>query len=308
MQKKKIVVVGSANMDVVISVPRIPGVGETLLARQVQQYSGGKGANQAAAAARLGGDVSMIGCVGNDDDGKEILRQLARHGVQTAGIQQQNGAPTGNAYIYVAENGENNIVVNPGANSLVTGEYLHLHRHIFENAAYCVTQLETPLDSLYQLAALCGRKKIRLVLNPAPAAQLDFSLLRDVYLIAPNETELDRLVAGAGDVPEKARALHGYGFAHVLVTLGAQGCYLYNRHGGRHYPAFTRLAVQDSTAAGDSFIGTFTFCLARGQSLEQAIYVATVAAAITVSRPGAQAALPTWDEVLEADPALAKER
>ena len=294
---KKIIVVGSANMDLVIRVPHIPAEGETILAKGVALYPGGKGANQAVAVARLGGDVTMIGCVGADDHGRRLLSQMVDCGVNTAGVDVLDDVPTGAAYINVSGAGENNIVVNPGANARVSGEMLARYGHLFEGAAYCIIQLEVPLPTLYALVEICRNRGIRLILNPAPAAELDFEKLQGVWMIAPNQSELDLLVPGGGDSREKARALREKGFPQVLVTLGAAGCLLINEAGEQAYPAYTALTPVDTTAAGDSFLGALVFGLSRDLDLKAAIRLAAHAAGISVSRSGAQASLPTWAEV-----------
>jgi len=293
----KIVVIGSANMDVIIRVAQIPAPGETILARGVQLSAGGKGANQAAAIARLGGAVTMIACVGDDAHGQSLYAYLGEQGVDTSSIERLEGVPTGTAYINVADDGENNIVVNPGANHHVSCEMVERYRHLLEGADYCMTQLETPLPTLYAVAALCQDYGVRLILNPAPAAELEFERLKNTWMIIPNESELNALIPDQGDVPTKARLLLEKGFLHVLVTLGEEGCLLVDKQGEQRYSAYKALPVQDTTAAGDSFIGTLILGLSRGSSLSEAITLATKAAAITVSRPGAQASLPTWTEV-----------
>ncbi len=294
---KKCIVVGSANMDIVVRVPHIPVVGETILAKGVRCFPGGKGANQAAAIAKLGGNIQMIGCVGADGYGDRLISDLAGYGVDTSGIAQLPDIPTGNAYINVSDAGENNIVVNPGANGLVTPELLTENDKAFADAAYCIVQLETPLDTLYALAALCKEQGIPLIVNPAPAAQLDFDRLAGCFMIAPNESELDLLVAGEDSIEAKAKALYAKGFANVLVTLGSQGCLLVDSQGCRYFPVHQGLPVQDTTAAGDSFIGALVYGLCKDLELTQAIAFATKAAAITVSRMGAQPSLPSLAEV-----------
>lgn len=294
---KKIIVIGSSNIDIVISVPHIPAVGETILATSVDFFCGGKGANQAAAVAKLGGDIAMIGCVGNDGYGKLVTAQLSGFGVDTRGLKLLEGVQTGNAYINVSQTGENNIVVNPGANSHVTGDLIDKHRFLMEGAAYCIIQLEIPIPTLYRAAEICREMGIRLILNPAPAAELDFERLQGTYMIAPNESELDLLVPGDGNIPKKARMLYDKGFENVLVTLGNQGSLLINGQSEKVFPIHDAYPALDTTAAGDSFIGALAFGLARDQELEESIRLATVAAAITVSRPGAQPSLPSLKEV-----------
>ena len=294
---KKLVVIGSSNVDTVIRVPHIPAPGETLLSKSLDLCYGGKGANQAAAIARLGGDITMIACVGEDAFGQSMCANLAGYGVKMDGVVQMAGAQSGAAYIYVSDEGENNIVVHPGANSLLSPEVVARQAHLLEGASYCIIQLEIPLDTLYFVAQLCREKGIRLILNPAPAAPLDYACLQDTWMIAPNEGELDLLIPGEGDVATKAKALRQKGFEHVLVTLGAQGCLLVDGLGVQRFPAGPVAKVVDTTAAGDSFIGALAFGLSSGFSLECSIGFANRSAAITVSRAGAQPSLPTLAEV-----------
>ena len=293
----KIVVVGSSNVDTVIRVPHIPAAGETLMARGVDAYFGGKGANQATAIARLDGDVTFLACVGDDDFGRTMLQNLNDSGVITDSVVQLKDTLSGAAYIYVSDSGENNIVVNAGANSCLTKEIVKEYRTAIESASYCIIQLEIPLDTLYYVAELCQSTGVKLILNPAPAHSLDFEKLKNSWMIIPNEGELNSLVPDSGDIEDKARKLLNKGFEHVLVTLGSQGCLLVNSDGEKRYPAYTAPSVVDTTAAGDSFIGALAVSLSKGQSIEKSIDFAAKAAAITVSRVGAQPSLPKLREV-----------
>jgi len=293
----KIVVIGSSNVDTVVSVPHIPVAGETLMAKDVELYFGGKGANQAIATAKLGGDVTFVACVGDDNFGHTMLDNLRDSGVVTDTVLQLQGIKSGAAYIYVSDSGENNIAVNAGANSCLTREVVDKYRKIIENASYCIIQLEIPVNTLYYVAELCRESNVKLIINPAPATALDFEKLKNSWMIVPNESELDVLVPGTGDISEKAQTLFEKGFGHVLVTLGAQGCILVNSGGVQKFPAYKVATVKDTTAAGDSFIGAFVFGLSKGQSIEQSIDIAAKAAAITVSRAGAQPSLPTLAEI-----------
>jgi len=294
---KKVVVIGSSNVDTVIRVPHIPAIGETILAQSVDICYGGKGANQAAGIARMGGDIVMIGCVGDDGFGQSLISHMREYGVNTDGIEQLADARTGTAYINVTDRGENNIVVDAGANRHVSREMVGRYRHLLERASYCIIQLEIPLDTLYFVAELCRELSIRLILNPAPAAELDFAQLQNTWMIVPNESELELLIPGGGDIESRARELYNKGFEHVLVTLGAQGCLLVNEQGEKKYPTYNVFPVKDTTAAGDSFIGALAFGLSREFSLERSIDLANKAASITVSRAGAQPSLPTRAEV-----------
>ena len=294
---KKLVVIGSSNVDTVIRVPHIPVPGETLLSKSLDLCYGGKGANQAAAIARLGSEIAMIACVGEDAFGQSMRTNLAGYGVNTGGVVQMPGAQSGAAYIYVSDEGENNIVVHPGANSLLSPEVVARHLHLLEGASHCIIQLEIPLDTLYFVAQLCREKGVRLILNPAPAAPLDYARLQNTWMIAPNQGELDLLVPGDEDLTAKATALHQKGFEQVLVTLGGQGCLLVNAQGAQRFPAAPVAKVVDTTAAGDSFIGALAVGLSSGFDLGRSIGFANKAASITVSRAGAQPSLPTLAEV-----------
>jgi len=294
---EKIVVIGSSNYDTVIRVPHIPMTGETIMAKGVEVCFGGKGANQATAVARLGGDVSFIVCVGDDGFGDAMLHNFGEYGVKTDGVEQLAGTLSGAAYIYVADCGENNIVVNAGANSHLTKDIVNKNINLFEDATYCLIQLEIPIETLYHVVEICREKDVKLILDPAPVAELDFSLLEGTWMITPNHAELDMLIPGNGTVAEKAVALQKKGFEYVLATLGAQGSILVSEKGTASYPAIKVTEVVDTTAAGDSFAGTLAFALSNGLSIDESIGLASKAAAITVSRAGAQPSLPTWSEV-----------
>ncbi|MCL2853258.1 MAG: ribokinase [Defluviitaleaceae bacterium] len=296
---KKIVVIGSCNVDFVISVPRLPREGETILANGVQTCYGGKGANQAAAVAKLGGDIAFIGCLGGDEHAPAFVSCLREYGIDTSGIEIMQNVSTGAAFINVGNAGENNIVVNPGANGYVCVELVSRHMQLMESASYCVMQMEIPLSTVYSVANVCRERGIRLIINPAPAAELDFELLRGSWMIVPNENELHTLIPDPGDTLFKATALMRKGFENVLVTLGEQGCLLVNDTVVQRYPAFHGISVTDTTAAGDSFIGALAFAISKDMDMTGAIDLASKAAAITVSRKGALTALPTWTEVLQ---------
>ena len=294
--KEKIVIVGSLNMDIIMKVPRIPRIGETILAKDIKYAAGGKGANQAVGAGKLGGKVYMIGRVGNDLYGRELYTSLIKNGVDAAGVVFDDLLPTGNAYIYVADNGDNNIVVNPGANSRLSVEQVKSFESIFDQVTYCLVQMEIPLDTVEYVATLCREKNVRLILNPAPARELNYEYFHGCFLVVPNETEIDLMVPGNFTVEEKAVRLLGKGFQNVIVTLGEKGSLLVTPTIRRHFPAAAFKAV-DTTGAGDSFISGLAVALAEGQNLEQAIRFASVAAGITISREGAQPSLPDRETI-----------
>ena len=296
---KRIVVIGSASVDYVINVPHLPNEGETVLARGVQTCYGGKGANQAAAIARLGGDVALIGCLGGDEHAPAIVSRLREYGVNIGGIEMVASVPTGAAYINVGDFGETNIVLNPGANNFVSAEVITRRLRMFDGASYCITHLEIPLATVYHIAELCRERNIRLVVDPVPAASLDFYQLNGTWMIIPNESELHAMIPGPDDTPDKAAALLERGFQNVLVTMGEHGGFLLNSSGVYTYPGFHGLAVTDTTAAGDSFLGTLVYSLSKDIEIQRAMSLAAKAAAITVSRRGALQALPSRVEVFE---------
>lgn len=299
----KIVIVGSLNMDIIIRTPHIPAVGETIMGRSIHNVPGGKGANQAVACGKLaqGTDISvaMLGRVGADAYGEALIDSLSKSGVDVSGLLSDETEPTGNAYIYVSDAGENNIVVVAGANGKVDAAQIQQFEALFEDCEYCITQFEIPLETVAFLADFCAKKDIRFVVNPAPAQPMDFTKLKSAFLVVPNEGELDMLVAGDASIPEKAQTLLGEGFENVLVTLGGDGCMLVNKEGSKTFPARTDFDAVDTTAAGDSFIGALTTTLCEGKSMEEAIQMATLVAGITVSRKGAQPSLPERTLVME---------
>jgi ribokinase len=300
--KKLLVVVGSINLDLVSVAPRIPLQGETLTATSFASFPGGKGANQAFAAARLGTRVSMIGKLGNDSFGTELRANLESAGVDTAAVDI---APTssGIAQIITAENGENVIVVTPGANAHVSSLYLEKHLDVIRSAAIVLTQLETPLETVEYLASITHQEGIPLVLDPAPAQPLSTSLLERVDWLTPNESETCSLLGlKSQDVPENAMEevaenLLQRGSRNVLLKLGQRGCFLALADGRRVFlPAYAVRAI-DSTAAGDAFNGAFASALLEGHDPVRGATWASAVAAISVTRRGAQPSMPTQAEV-----------
>jgi ribokinase len=299
---KAIVVVGSLNADVVVRVPRFPAPGETVRGTDVAVFPGGKGANQAVAAARLGGIVHMIGRVGDDDNGRLLRASLASAGVDAGGVRVDRDAPTGTAVITIDGAGQNTIAIVPGANGrLQTGD-VESRRFLLETAGVLLLQLEVALD-VVDAAARIGRDGGAIViLDPAPAHLEALRLLPRVDVVTPNETELACLAgasAGPRSVEEAAalaRALLDRGAASVIAKLGALGALEVTRTGRRFWPAHAVDAV-DTTAAGDVWNGAFAVALAEGRGLDDAGGFASAAAAISVTRPGAQPSMPARAEV-----------
>ncbi len=300
--KKRLVVVGSINLDLVSVAPRIPLRGETLMASSFGTFPGGKGANQAVAAARLGTRVSMIGKLGNDSFGAELRANLHSAGVDTDAVDTESTS-SGIAQIITAENGENVIVVTPGANARVSPHFLEKHLDLIRGAGIVLTQLEIPLETVEYLASITRKEGIPLVLDPAPAQPLPPSLLERVDWLTPNESETCSLLSlKSQDVPENAlkevaELLLHHGSRNALLKLGQRGCYLALADGRRvSLPAYVVPAV-DSTAAGDAFNGAFASALLQGHDPVRAATWASAVAAISVTRRGAQPSMPTQAEV-----------
>lgn len=284
----RIAVVGSLNLDVVMMVATLPSPGETVLARRHFTNPGGKGANQAVAAARLGNEVSMVGAVGNDSEGRRLIEALNADGVNTSHVVQLD-APTGMAAIAVDANAENTIAVGPGANGAITVSHLERAAAIVATADVVLMQLEIPLD-VVEAAASVARGLV--ILNPAPALDLPQSLLDRVDVLVPNQHELR--VLASDDAPIENLVAKLVGPKDVVVTLGSRGAFIGSV--GVTVPVLEVEPV-DTTAAGDSFCGALADGLGRGGSITEAVNWAAAAAAVTVTRLGAQQSLPTRREV-----------
>lgn len=286
-------------MDLVATGERIPVVGETVLGETFKQVPGGKGANQAASMGRLQGDVAMIGKVGEDAFGEALIQALAEARVETKAITK---APTstGIALITVQADGDNAIVVVPGANAELRPADIDAAKAVIEESEIVITQLETPVDTVTYALKLAKEQGKLTILNPAPAMPLADELIQNVDYLTPNETELAILSGMPTETDEEleaaAKAMMNKGVKVLIVTLGSKGCLVIDKNGTRQFPAFKVKAV-DTTAAGDSFNGGVAVALAEGKSLEEAIGFATKVGALTVQKAGAQSSLPTREEV-----------
>ena len=292
---KPVLVVGSLNMDMVVRAPRHPQVGETIFGTFFNTYPGGKGANQAVAIARLGVAVTMIGKVGSDAFGSELVRIASDEGINTDWISHEPNQTSGIALITVSENGQNTIVVVPGANAYLTASDLDSAHSAFEEAALVVLQLESPLETVLHAAELAQRIKIPVLLNPAPAQTLPLELLQQVDILIPNQHELLQ-ISGQSEMDSAIETLLRLGVKQLLITLGEEGVILASVNQRLLIPAFKVTAI-DTVAAGDAFVGALAVALTRGLSLKKAAQFANAAAAISVTRPGAQPSLPTQIEV-----------
>jgi len=303
--KPAIIVVGSLNMDFVVSVEQLPAPGETVLGRNFQMIPGGKGANQAVAAAKLGGNsvaVRMVGRVGYDVFADHLKASLSAAGVDVGAVNAAKSAATGVALISVDRTGQNSIVVASGANHELAASDVEAMRQVFRGARLALFQLETPLDTVAAALALAREEGLTTILDPAPAQALPESLLKQVEILTPNESEALRLLdrpptrVSPGEAPELAAALRRRGPQTVIIKLGEHGCYVDSPVIKSHIPGFT-VKVRDTTAAGDTFNAALAIAMAEGAPLEPALRFANAAAAVSVTRPGAQTSAPLRREV-----------
>ncbi|HEY3280937.1 MAG TPA: ribokinase [Armatimonadota bacterium] len=298
MGRPKIVVVGSANTDLVVKVPQIPGPGETVLGGDLVRASGGKGANQAVAAARLGAEVWLVGKLGQDDFGATYLEGLRREGIHTEFVTVSDSHPSGVALIYVDERGENSIAVAAGANLAITQDDVEAAREVIAGADCLLTQLEVPVPAVKHALRTAKSAGVLTILNPAPAptCRLEQSMLADVDILTPNRHEAATLSGGQGDTVGLAMRLLEMGVGVVLITLGADGAFAVTPKEMTSMPALTVEPV-DSTGAGDCFNGALAHAISTGVTFQEAIRFASSAAAFSVTRLGAQPSFPTAAEL-----------
>jgi len=290
----KIAVIGSLNMDYSLKVGKLPAKGETILASSFYTAAGGKGANQAVAARRLGAYVYMIGAVGKDSNGKELCSKLEEEGILVKGIKEVD-VPTGNAMITVDDTGSNTIVVYPGANTAVDRSWFDENIDIVEAADYVVLQLEIPMETVAAAVLTAKKMNKKIILNPAPAAEIPRELYGMIDIMTPNETEL-ALLTGTKDIMEGSRLLLDRGAKSIVVTLGEEGCLYMDKTRAVKVGAFKVKAI-DSTAAGDCFNAALAVALCEGKTIEEALSFSNAAGAIAVTKSGAQESLPFKDEV-----------
>jgi ribokinase len=291
----KILVVGSLNMDLVVRVPHAPVPGETILGGDFETYPGGKGANQAVAASRMGGEVTMVGRVGIDSFGDRLIQSLVEDKIRTTHVIKDSSAATGIAMIAVAADGENMIVVASGVNSHLSIDDVDKARPLMRETDILLVQLECPIKTITFAVDLAKNYGIPVVFNPAPGQPLSKALLKNVDYLTPNVPEL-LCLTGADDIDAGIQTLREWGVKNVIVTLGANGARVVTDELDKHLPAFEVTAV-DTTAAGDAFNGAFAVGLAEGKPLIDAVNLAMAAGALTATKRGAQASLPTREAV-----------
>jgi len=296
-----IVVVGSVNMDLVVRCARLPRPGETVIGHDFRSVPGGKGANQAVAAARLGAAVEFVGCIGTDSFGAQAAEALRREGIGLGHLSRVEGCATGVAVITVSDSGENSIAVAPGANHFLSAHDIEAASERISTASMLVCQLEIPLAVVHRAIEIAFAARVPVLLNPAPAQPLSDALLSMVSLLVPNQGEAAALAAPTGSdktsAVDAALALRRRGAGTVVVTLGADGVLVAGQSDGERYPAYPARAV-DTTGAGDAFVGALAAACAAGDDLRSAVDFAQRAAALSVERHGAQAAMPRRDELL----------
>lgn len=296
----KIIIVGSSNTDLVVKANKIPMPGETVTGGVFTMAGGGKGANQAVAAARLGGDVAFLAKVGDDLFGRNSIERYKAENMDISHVIKDSDTESGVALITVDEKGENCITVAPGANCKLGRKDIDAAANEFENAEYILMQLEIPMETIEYAADMALKKGIKVILNPAPAAPLSDTLLSKLYLITPNRTEASQLsgvnVTSRADAERAADVFLSKGVKNVVITLGSEGAMVKSKDSCAFVPAHKVKAV-DTTAAGDTFSGAITVALSEGKSLDEAVEFATKASAISVTRLGAQPSVPYRKEI-----------
>jgi ribokinase len=297
----KILVIGSTNTDLVATVKCFPKAGETITGKSFLQTMGGKGANQALAAHKSGGDVKFITCLGRDANGQNALSYYNDQGVDVSLSLIVDDAPTGTAIILVDENGENCIVITPGANNMLTSDYICKVEKAIIESDIVVLQMEIPYDTVNTVCELAHKHNKRVMLNVAPARHCSENLMEKIDILLVNETEAEAIsgekieISGKEAVIDKLLAM---GVKSVVLTLGEKGCLLKNKQQVLYIPAFIVEAV-DTTSAGDTFCGALAAQLSKGHDWNDALTFATAASAICVTRMGAQPSIPSEKEVLE---------
>ncbi len=290
----KIAVIGSINMDIVMKVARLPQKGETLTAEEYMTIPGGKGANQAVAASRLGADVSMIGALGTDAFGDALQTHLLDSNINIDGVKR-TPQPTGNALITVDGQGDNTILVYPGANHQVTTAFIEQQKSLIREADWVMLQLEIPMESVVYAVQMAKEMGKKVLLNPAPAAALPQEMMPLIDVLTPNETEL-ALLSSTEDLTEGANRLLHQGIKQVVVTLGSKGSVAYTQETTVIAPPYEITAV-DTTAAGDAFNAALVVAIGDGKKLADALSFANAAGALAATKMGAQSSLPSLEQV-----------
>ena len=302
IQPQSIIIIGSSNTDMVIKADKFPLPGETILGGKFFMFPGGKGANQAVAASRLGGNVTFITKIGNDVFGKQALQQFRKEGIQTDFIIADADHPSGVALITVDAKGENSIVVAQGANGELSIADLAKAKIEIEQHDILLMQLEIPLPTVVYAAEIAFQRGKKVILNPAPAMPLPVELFKTLFVITPNESEAETLsgieITDDNSIEKAAQKIKVKGVKNVIITLGSRGAYLLTEETDQFISAPMVKAI-DTTAAGDVFNGALAVAVAEGKSLSDSIAFASQAASISVTKMGAQASAPYRNEILK---------
>lgn len=298
---KKVLVIGSINLDQIINMDSLPLNGETIYANTKQAFVGGKGANQAAAISKMGSKVSFIGKVGKDDAGKNAIKYLKKYKVDTSNILIDEKQPTGFASIYVQNNGMNSIVILKGANGQLTKKDIIDHKDLIKNSDIILTQFEIPLETVDKALKIAKEYKKITILNPAPAKNIPISILQNLDFIIPNETELLKItnnnsIENDEDIFNAMKKLNQY-VPNIIVTYGSKGVYYLNNNKLKHFNSIKNINVVDTTAAGDSFIGGFVSQIICGKSIDEAINFGIKVASITIQHNGSISSIPYLKEI-----------
>jgi ribokinase len=297
---KNIVVVGSSNTDMIVKVDKIPKPGETIIGGKFFKAAGGKGANQAVAAARAGGDVTFVASVGDDTFGNDALQGFEKEGINIDNIKKDKSEASGIALIFIDKEGENSIGVASGANLTLQVSDIQKSEQVIKNADVLLMQLETPVETIEAAAKIASEAGVKVILNPAPAQPLRDELLKSVSVFTPNESETELLTGVAiqnlDDASKAADILIGKGIETVIITLGSKGVFVAYENKSFLTPAFEVEAI-DTTAAGDVFNGSLAVALSEGKSIGEAVLFANAAAALSVTKIGAQPSAPSKEEI-----------
>lgn len=297
----KILVIGSSNLDLIVKMDHFPAVGETLEGETFMQALGGKGANQAIAASRSGSEVKFITSLGNDIYGKNILKNLNEQGINMSECLMNENVPTGTAMIWVDNNGENSIVIIPGANIMLTPDYISEIEDEIENADIIMLQMEIPFETVKTICKIASQRGKKVMLNVAPARKLDSTILKSVHVLVVNETEAELITSeNISDIGDEAilDKLLAMGAENVVLTIGSKGSVFKNKDTFHRIPAF-KVNPIDTTAAGDTYCGALAVGIGNGNSWEEAMIFASAAAALCVTKMGAQPAIPGKNEICE---------
>lgn len=301
MKRDGVLVVGSANMDLVVTTKRFPSPGETLLGENYKMFPGGKGANQAVSCAKLDVKTYFLGKLGNDNFNTQLQQSMLQEGVDLSLLKVDDKTHTGTAFIIIDDRGQNEIIVISGSNMNLTPDDVLCHSNKFHEVKVVLTQLEIPIETVYQTVKLAKESDAIVILNPAPATQLTKDIFPMIDYLTPNETEIELLsgvnISHNESIVEAAKVLLNRGIKNIIVTLGEKGAMLVTANSCTEFPG-EKVNVVDTTAAGDAFNGALAYSLNEGKSINNSIEFANKVASISVTKLGAQTSMPNLDQIL----------